>query len=511
MPGDDQRDVSAFLSTPGAYGLPAGPVERIDTHISSVWLAGDRAFKLKRAVRFDYVDFSSAELRRLSCEAEVRLNRRTAPALYRGVRSVSRAPDGSLSIGGPGEPVDWLVEMTRFDQDTLFDRLAERGALDVRLMDGLAAAIVRLHRDATPRADHGGAAGMTWVVDGNARGFASQGAAVFDAAACTQLTAASRAAIARHAARLEDRRRGARVRECHGDLHLRNICLVDGTPTIFDGVEFNDEISCIDVLYDLAFLLMDLWRRGLRLHASAVFNAYLTASPDGDALGLLPLFLSCRAAVRAKTSAASAAVQPDADLRCELEGTAREYLVLAQTLLHPPPARLVAIGGLSGSGKSTLARGLAAEVGAAPGALVLRSDLLRKSLMGAAPATRLGPRGYSATVSRRVYQLMADRALAALRAGHAVIADASFMNQQEREGIAAVAREAGVPFAGLWMEVPREILARRIAGRTGDPSDATADVLVHQLQSETGPVDWRLLDGLGDPRVVLDRARAVQS
>jgi uncharacterized protein len=510
VPADDQRDVVAFLSTSGAYGLTAGPIDRIDTHISSVWLAGDRAFKLKRAVRFDYVDFSTLESRRLACEAEVRLNRRTAPALYRGVRPVVRAADGSLSIGGAGEPIEWLVEMTRFDQDTLFDRLAERGALDVGLMDPLAAAIVRLHRDATPRADHGGAAGMTWVVDGNARGFV-QGAQVFDPAACAQLTVASRAAIARHAALLEDRRRGGQVRECHGDLHLRNICLVGGAPTIFDGVEFNDEISCVDVLYDLAFLLMDLWRRGLRRHASAVFNAYLAASPDAGALALLPLFLSCRAAVRAKTSAASAAVQADAGRRSALEGTAREYLVLAQALLHPARPRLVAIGGLSGAGKSTLARGLSPEIGGAPGALVLRSDLLRKSLLGAAPATRLGPHGYSAEVSRRVYGLIAERALAALGAGHSVIADASFVNRDDRDAIAAVARGAGVPFTGLWIEAPPELLARRIEARAGDPSDATTEVLARQLHAGTGTLNWIRLDGSGDPDAVLDRARAAQS
>ena len=509
--GDVQRDVVAFLCTPEAYGLRTGSLERIDTHISTVWLAGPRAFKLKRAVHYDYVDFSTAERRRKACEAEVRLNRRTAPSLYCGVRAVTREADGTLAIGGLGTPIDWLVEMVRFDQATLFDRLAEGAALDTALMEPLAAAIVRLHADAAVRADHGGRAGMLWVVDGNALGFAGQGASVLEQAACGQLAADARAAIERQADRLDARRRGGFVRECHGDLHLRNICLLDGVPTIFDGVEFNDDISCVDVFYDLAFLLMDLWRRNLRAHANMVFNEYVVRTADVDALGLLPLFLSCRAAVRAKTSATSAAMQTTAGGRIDLEASARQYLEMARAFLDPPPARLIAIGGFSGSGKSTLARGLAAGVGPAPGALLVRSDVLRKTLMDVAPLTRLGPEGYETAVTRRVYHALAARARAALAAGHAVIADAVFARQGDRETIAAVAREAGVPFSGVWIDAPPEALTRRIADRPVDASDATADVLARQLQSGTGSIDWHRLDGAADASTVLERARAVLS
>ena len=424
MATDDQRDVITFLSAPDAYGLRAGPVERIDTHISIVWLAGDRVYKLKRAVRFDYVDFSTIELRRLACEAEVRLNRRTAPSLYRGVVPVTREADGSIALRGRGVPLDWLVEMARFDQDTLFDRLAERHRLEFALMDGLADAIVRLHASAEPRTDRGGRDGMAWVVDGNALGFAEQGATVLNPAACERLTADTRAALDRDTDMLEARRRHGLVRSCHGDLHLRNICLIDGVPTLFDSVEFNDAISCIDVLYDLAFLLMDLWRRNLRSHANAVFNEYLARTVDLEGLPLLPLFLSYRAALRAKTSVTGAKVQPDEGQKRELQTASRQYLALAQTFLYPPPACLIAIGGFSGSGKSTLARRLGPGAGAAPGALVVRSDLIRKTLLGVAPLTRLGPEGYTPAMTRHVYQTIAERALMALKAGHAVVADA---------------------------------------------------------------------------------------
>jgi hypothetical protein len=503
-----QREVVAFLSSSQAYGPQAEPVERVDTHISIVWLAGDRAYKLKRAVKFDYVDFSTPALRRIACEAEVRLNRRTAPSLYLGVRPVTRALDGSLAIGGTGEPIDWLVEMKRFDQETLFDRLADGGRLDIELMEDLGSTIAALHADACIRSSHGGRAGMTWVADGNARDLLEYGEHVLDPASCSVLAAATRHALCRHASRLDSRCRGGMVRECHGDLHLRNICLVNGRPTIFDGVEFNDRISCVDVLYDVAFLLMDLWRRDLRAHANTVFNEYIRLTTDVDALCLLPLFLSCRAAVRAKTSLLSARTQSDSGRRHDLEDAAKQYLALAHAFLRPAQGRFIAIGGASGSGKSTLAKALAPGVGAAPGALLVRSDAIRKGLMGVPLRTRLDQPGYEPAVTRRVYETMAVRALAALRAGHSVVADAVFARPQDRDAMTAVAREAGVPFVGLWIDAPREILARRIAERPLDISDATLPVLDAQLATGRGQIDWHRLDGADNAATVLENARA---
>ena len=502
-----QREVIAFLSTSAAYGRTAEPVERIDTHISIVWLTADRAFKLKRAVHYDYVDFSTLELRRAACEAEIRLNRRTAPSLYLGVRAVTRESDGSLALGGTGEPIEWLVEMQRFDQDTLFDRLAESGRLDEALMERLASEIVRLHNGARVRTDHGCRAGMAWVADGNDRGLLEHGADVLDQAACARLSADTRAALSTHGRYLDARRRDGFVRECHGDLHLRNICLLDGTPTIFDGVEFNDEISCIDVLYDVAFLLMDLWRRGLRAHANVVLNEYMAAASPLDALSLMPLFLSCRAAVRAKTSVTAAAVQADNTRRLEMETAARQYLDLSEGFLHPAPPRLIAIGGYSGSGKSTLARGLAPDVGAAPGALIVRSDVIRKALLGVTTSTRVGAEGYSPVMTQRVYQAVVKRAGTALRAGQSVIADAVFAQPGHREAIEGTARDAGVPFIGLWLDGPRDVLAQRIAHRSMDVSDATADVLEAQLRAGAGAINWHRLDGGGSVATVLAGAQ----
>lgn len=488
---EDQSAAIAFLST---IGDP--PVERIDTHTAVVFLAGARALKLKRAVQFDYLDFSTAARRKAMCEAEVRLNRRTAPGLYRGVIAVTREPNGSLALGGSGTPVDWVIEMSRFDQEALFDRLATQRGLDVALMPPLGAAIARFHTDAARRTDHGGREGMQWVVDGNAAGFAEHGiaAGALDASACFRVTADTSVEIERTAALLDRRRQAGHVRQCHGDLHLRNIVLLDGEPTLFDAVEFNDEIACIDVLYDLAFLLMDLWRRGLPRHANAVWNAYLSDVGDLTGIDLMPLFLSCRAAVRTKTSVTAARVQPDAGKAEELRQTGRDYLAMAERLLHPEPPPLVAIGGFSGSGKSTLARALAPSVGRPPGAVVVRSDEIRKRLCGVSPATRLDSDHYTPTVNARVYQTVAEHAATIIRGGQSVIADAVYARPSDRLAIEQVAVKAGVPFVGLWLDVPEATLIQRAAQRRDDVSDADGSVVRMQIAQQVGEIAWHRVD-----------------
>jgi aminoglycoside phosphotransferase family enzyme/predicted kinase len=489
---EEQTEVMGFLASPAVHG--GAPVERVETHASVVFLAGARAFKLKRAVRYDYLDFSTKERRKAMCKAEVRINRRTAPALYRGVVAVTREKDGLLALGGSGDPVEWLVEMVRFDQAGLLDRLAARGALDLGLMRPLASAIARFHLGAERRRDHGGRSGMAWVVDGNAIGFAEQGRGILDSTICASLTTDTCAALDRQGALLDARREAGFVRQCHGDLHLRNIVQLDGCPTPFDAIEFNDEIACTDVLYDLAFLLMDLWRRQLPQHANVVWNGYLSETTDLKGIPLLPLFLSCRAAVRAKTSATAANLQSDPSRRSELQALARDYLATAMTLLHPPGPCLVAIGGFSGSGKSTLAVELAPSLGAVPGAVVIRSDEIRKRLCGVEPLVRLGPESYTADVSRRVYGTVAERAGVIVRGGHAAIADAVFARPADRSAIEQVAVDAGVPFVGIWLDAPESILIARSERRQLDPSDADTTVIRQQITQDTGPIRWLRVD-----------------
>lgn len=498
---EDQAAVIEFLGASSTHGGVA--VERIDTHSAIVFLAGDRAWKLKRAVRFDYLDFSTVTRRKALCEAEVRLNQRTAPAIYCGVVAITRGHDGALALGGSGEPVDWVVEMKRFDQDAVLDRLAASGRLGLDVMGDLARAIARFHMAAAPRPDHGGKSGMEWVAEGNAAGFAEQGAGILDSAACVRATNDTRLELDRRGALLDERREKGLVRQCHGDLHLRNIVLLDGQPTLFDAVEFNDEIACTDVLYDLAFVLMDLWRRQLPRHANTIWNGYLAETNDLEGIALMPLFLSCRAAVRAKTSATAALVQSDARQVRELEQLAREYLAMAERLLHPPSARVIAIGGLSGSGKSVLAMALAPSIGAVPGAVVIRSDEIRKRLCGVEPLQRLGPDGYTPEVSARVYATVEERAHLVVRNGHSAIVDAVHARPADRQAIERIAAAAAVPFTGVWLDAPEEVLIARATQRRLDPSDADESVIRMQRAQDPGVIDWHRIDASSSQREIL--------
>jgi len=502
---EPQSSVIAFLGDPAAHG--GEPVECIETHASIVFLAGARAYKLKRAVRYDYLDFSTVDKRRASCEAELKLNRRTAPTLYLGVAAVTRDERGVLSIDGRGEAVDWLVVMRRFPQEGLFDRLAARNQLDLSLMPPLTDAIVALYRAAERRRDHGGSRAMSWVVDGNAGSLTSFAPQFFNATAVTELTARAREEVDRHRARLDERRAAGFVRQCHGDLHLRNIVLFDGEPTVFDGVEFNDDISCTDVVYDLSFLLMDLWRRQLPRHANVVWNRFLSATDDVGAVPLLPLFLSCRAAVRAKTNATAADMHSDPQRAQALGAAAREYFEMARRLLEPPPPVLVAIGGRSGTGKSTLARELAPSIGAPPGAVILRSDEIRKRMHGVAASTRLDATSYTAMVSREVYAELAERAIAIARDGHGVIVDATYLNAAERVTIARKAEAAAIPFVGIWLEATPDVLLARVAGRHMDASDADAAVVRQQFTQDPGAIAWHRLDAASTPAQLVEAAR----
>ena len=514
--GDAQREVIAFLRDPSSYPPAAGPIEVIETHASLVFLAGRYAYKLKRAVKYPYLDFSSAALRLAACTAELGLNRRTAPQLYLEVRAISRRSDGTLVWGRPEgeateEPLDFVVVMRRFAQRDLLAHLAREGGLSPGLLYALTAHIAEFHAKAETRPDRGGASVTAGLATTNIACLRAAGSAGFAVAQIDRVEDGMRGELARLGGLLDARRAAGKVRRVHGDLHLRNICLVDEKPVLFDCIEFSEDLGTTDVLYDLAFLLMDLDHRGEHGCANLVFNRYLDLTGEEDGIALLPLFLLLRAVIRAHVTATMAQHGWAGGDPAAAFAEARRYLDDAAAALQPQPRRLVAIGGLSGSGKSSLAVALAPELGPRPGARVLRSDVLRKLRLGAEPESPLPPEAYTPQISAAVYRDLGERAAAALASGYAVIIDAVALREDERRAFAAVATAAGLPFTGLWLEAPEETMLARLGGRKGDASDASAEVLRQQLSIDPGALGWTKIDAAGDRTAILAAARRALS
>ena len=434
--------------------------EPTQTQISAVFVGQDTVFKLKKAVRLSFLDFTSLESRRHFLDRELELNQPAAPGLYRDVTAITRGV-GGLELGGDGEVVDWVLRMAPIPKaDFLIERVKQ--GLPDAMLDALGDMVAADHARREPALDHDpGHPGR------NARGNASAArdaglppdrVAAWLAGAEQRLDASVELLRARAAAGL--------VRRAHGDLHLGNICIWNGAPVPFDAMEFDEGMATIDLGYDLAFLLMDLDRRAGRAAANRVLNRYVARTGDAALVKLLPAFLSRRAMVRAH-------VEND-------EG----YLAAALDYLQPAQGQVVAIGGLPGTGKSTVARALAPNLGAAPGALVLRSDEIRKRLHGVAPEQRLGREAYSDEANRRVD----DALLGQMRdaAGHGVILDATFLAPALRQAVAA----GGHTFTGIWLEAPMAELERRVRARSADASDATEAVLHRLAAKDPGPIDW---------------------
>jgi len=502
-----QEAVFALLADPATHGGAA--VKRIDTHAASVFLAGANAFKVKRAVRLPFLDYSTLAKRKSACEAELRINRPFAPEIYRRVVAITREEDGALKLDGAGTAVEWAVEMHRFDENATLDRLAPTGKIDAALSDALGRAVAALHARASAVEAEPWIAALADYIEQNDAAFRAL-PDLFPPAEVELLTTKSLAAHARIRPLLLERGHRGLIRRLHGDLHLGNIVLLDGRPVAFDAIEFSALIASGDVLYDLAFLLMNLVERGLASSANVVFNRYLAdtkRTEDLDALAGLPLFLSMRAAIRAKVTAARIK-HAAPDQTAAIARAARAYFDFARRFIEPSAPRLVAVGGLSGTGKSALAYALAPQLAPAPGAVVLRSDVERKTLFDKDEHDKLPEAAYSPAVTARVYAIIADKARRALAAGHSAVIDAVFAKPQERAVAAASAEILCVPFHGLFLVADLATRVARVSGRGRDASDADAAVARRQETYDLGTFDWRRIDASGTPEETFARARA---
>jgi len=433
---DVQREVTAFLSRVESYGAAArGAVERVESHCSVVFLAGAHAYKLKRAIAFASLDYVTTERRGAACRAELALNRRTAPDLYLEVRSINRSRSGALAFDGPGPAVDWVVVMRRFEQDDLFSRMAEVGRLTPALMRQLGEEIARFHAAAAVVPRRGGRAGIRRAIDDNHRELL-RFASLLDARRLDRLRAASIAALESIGDALERRREEGKVRRGHGDLRLANICLFNGRPTLFDCVEFSEDVGCVDVLHDLAFLLMDLHRLERTALANVVLNTYLDCTGDVGGLACLPLFLSVRAATRTFSLAGKAARQHAPDRAREIRDLARAHLARACSFLDPSTPRLVVLAGPPGQDRARLAEGIAANLPPAPGARIIR----------------LADDGAA-------FERLLAHVAVVLSAAHSAVVEVPGLCAARRDAIAEVARQARVPF---------------VAGRLAPRGDAAA-------------------------------------
>ena len=492
VPGPEAPPINrlvASLREPRRYPHPANRVEVLETHISYVLLAGEYAYKLKKPLDLGFLDYSSLEKRRVACEDELRLNRRTTPGLYLDVVPIGGTPEEPRL--GEAPAFEYAVKMRRFEQDAQLDRVVARRALTAGQLEVLARDLADFHARAAVAGDTpplGHPEQLLATMEANSSGIE----ALVEAAGEREVLERLRGWTGRTYARLRDtltaRRAAGRVRECHGDLHLANLVLLEGRIAPFDCIEFSANLRWIDVMGEIAFLVMDLIDHGERALAHRFLDAYLAETGDYEGLAVLPFQLVYRAMVRALV-ACIRAHQPGLDVhgRTRADAEHLDYLHLAERLSTPGHPALVLMHGLSASGKSCTASRLVELAGA----IRVRSDVERKRLHGLAwnAATRSGLDAglYGPEETRRTYARLAELAGVILDAGYIAVLDATFLRREQRESLERLAALRRVPFLLISCTADEATLRRRIEARSAsgaDPSEATLEVLARQIATQ---------------------------
>lgn len=468
------------MQNPDLYDHPVDGFQVIETHISQVILTGDYAYKIKKPMDFGFLNFSTLDRRKHFCEEELRLNRRLADRLYLEVVPITGTPDNPI-LGGEGEAFEYAIKMRQFGQEHLFDRLQEQGKLTPEPLTDLARQVAAFHEQLPPVPDDKPLGTPEAVFAAMQENFDQIRPMIDDSHLLMQLDnlqAWTESTFERHRELIARRRDSGMVRECHGDLHLANITRFEDAVTVFDCIEFNEPFRWIDVINDLAFLLMDLESRGESALTHQVLNTYLEYRDDFEALPLLPLYKAYRAMVRAKIALFTMGNPGLTDAeKTDLMQRYRAYAQLAEDYGTIPNHYLLATTGLSASGKTCVSAAMANELGL----IRLRSDVERKRLHGLAPLeSSRSPTGgnlYTEEATEKTYQRLAELAGYVLAAGFPVIVDAASLKQKERYLLASVAEAQGVPFALIHCEAPEDLRREWIRNRKGDASEATEELL----------------------------------
>lgn len=471
---------------PEFYPHPVeAPIRLLQTHVSYVFLTGDYAYKLKKPVNFGFLDYSTLEKRQHFCQEELKLNQRGAALLYLEVVPVYQSGD-TFQLEGSGEPVEYAVKMRQFPQDTLLSQVFERGELTEAVLRGLAEAIAQFHQAATTNDEirsFGTVEAVRQPFDENyeqTAGFIGgpQTQAQFDGTqAYTDQFFATQADL------LQQRIDGNWIRACHGDLHLNNICHWQDQLLLFDCIEFNKPFRFVDVMYDIAYIVMDLTAQGRTDLAATFISHYVEQTGDWEGLQILPLYVSRQAYVRAKvTSFLLGDPAIPEDVKQQASAKAAQYYTLAHDYVQPKPGRLILMAGLSGSGKSTTAQAISRQLGA----IQLRSDAVRKHLAGIPLQQRGDDSLYTPEISQKTYDRLLSLGILLAKQGYTVILDAKYDRVALREGAIAQSQAHDIPLNAVYCTAPEAVLQQRLEARQGDIADATVAVLANQTMEPFG-------------------------
>lgn len=458
------------------------PIQLIQTHVSYVLLTGEFVYKLKKPVNYGFLDFSTLEKRKHFCHEELRLNQRGAAELYLGVLSITQAGE-TFQLEGEGEPVEYLVKMTQFPQETLLSAMFDRNELTEQHLENLAQELASFHSKA-PTSDYilsfGEVSQIRQAIDENYEQTVSYIGGPQTQAQFDETRAYTDRLFAEQTALFDSRVENKWIRECHGDVHLRNICFWNDKILLFDCIEFNEPFRFVDVMFDIAYIVMDLDARNRPDLSNLFLNTYLEQTGDWEGLQVLPLYLSRQSYVRAKVTSflLSDASVPDS-VKQEAAETAKRYYTLAWEYTRQTSGRLILMSGLSGSGKSTVARQLARQTGA----VQIRSDAVRKHLGGIALDARGESSLYSPEMTQKTYDRLLQLGTLLTAQGYTVILDAKYDRQDLRLAAVNQAQAHQIPVQILHCDAPLSVLRDRLQQRRSDISDATAD-LVDQQQME---------------------------